>query len=120
MADKLVIDYRRDGFRIAWWLEGDDDFGLYVGESISDDVENGSEKQECIVAENAARKTKGVQFDNNNLCFYWETISNARAALREINAALNAFRANRVNLPWPDWAIKAKADGWKPPKNWKP
>jgi hypothetical protein len=21
---------------------------------------------------------------------------------------------------WPDWAIKAKENGWKPPKGWKP
>lgn len=32
----------------------------------------------------------------------------------------NALKSARDARPWPDWAIAATAEGWKPPRGWKP
>jgi hypothetical protein len=39
----------------------------------------------------------------------------ATAAMKRAREALR-----HIEKPWPEWAVKAKAEGWKPPKNWKP
>jgi hypothetical protein len=47
--------------------------------------------------------------------FYWNTQSGAIRALKAVRAAVEAG-----GEPWPDWSLKAKEAGWKPPKGWRP
>ncbi len=49
--------------------------------------------------------------------FWWESESAARAALAKVKVIAKTLLND---VPWPEWARKALAAGWKPPKGWKP
>ncbi len=48
---------------------------------------------------------------------FWNTASRAKQARSIARMIQKQFESNR---PWPEWALKAKAEGWKPPRGWKP
>lgn len=117
---KLAIDSDQLGiYRIYWWI--DEDLGGCIGEikgSEAEEVEVAKkgdlETWECYVASRVAASSEGQKCDWRG--FYWDTEKAARAAKKQIEIALR----NKPEAPWPDWAVKAKAAGWAPPKGWKP
>lgn len=59
-------------------------------------------------ADYASVHSGGIHFDSST-------------RLREFFAAMKvALKRAHDEMPWPDWATKALAAGWKPPKGWKP
>lgn len=125
MADKLVIDdWSSAHWRIAWFLEEDADTGAHLGETVFTKADLKKEKhpesRDHIAASLAAARSAGVELFEGAYC--WRSKRDVQQALRECNAAIKADRAVRkgTTKTWPDWAIKAKAAGWKPPKKWQP
>lgn len=104
-----TVDTAR-GWAIAWWHEGED--GLCLGENFP------SADHETQVAQ-AAIFEAGLAPERDALMrlWLWDSKKAAFASLRVANAALVAAESDK---PWPDWAQKALAHGWKPPKGWKP
>jgi hypothetical protein len=103
-------------FEIGWYFPDEGEFGAMLGEERYTEADIAKAKpddREVVVAYLAALKTEGVQQGSSRI--FWETRKHASNALRAIKAAV-------VNdeKPWPEWAVKARAEGWKPPKGWKP
>lgn len=48
---------------------------------------------------------------------YWESKGGAARAMRVVRLALREAQEGRQ---WPSWAKQAIAEGWKPPKRWRP
>lgn len=91
---------------VAWDDEGCP--GLWLGEKAND----AEHKAATAAARQVGRHPKA-----SDQPLVWETYSEATKALRAARAAVKAVRDKR---PWPKWAIKAKAEGWRPPRGWKP
>jgi hypothetical protein len=108
MIDRLDIFEDRCEYTIAW--DDDGNPGLLLGETVPKTY------KEHTAATNAARVVGDCEKRRDGV-LVWETITGAKRALRAARAAVKAVQAN---TPWPEWAIKAKAEGWKPPKGWKP
>lgn len=49
--------------------------------------------------------------------FIWPTKTVAARAMRIARLTVRELEEGR---PWPDWARRAIAEGWKPPRRWKP
>lgn len=49
--------------------------------------------------------------------FYWASKGGAARAMRVVRLALLESQEGRQ---WPSWAKQAIAEGWKPPKRWRP
>jgi hypothetical protein len=119
MKPSLQIYEEQYVFRIQWYFPDVDDFGATLGESdfTEEDLKKlkpEDEDRDHIVATIAAGKTPSVQ--KNGRGFFWDTSAAAKKALVAIRAAIKSDDGG----PWPEWAIKAKANGWTPPKGWKP
>lgn len=122
MSEKLVVvDDRWSQYRIQWELEEDMGAVLGEGEYRPAQIEKKlakaktDEDREHLAACLAAAHSKGVEHDSTG--FFWESKSAATAALRLARAQIKACRDNK---PWPDWALQAHAEGWRPPRGWKP
>ena len=105
-----------DGIRIAWFFDEEGDYGAILGEEVytaADLLKSKVEGREHILATVTASLTDGVERDERG--YSWTSIKKARCALKAIKAALK----HDVG-PWPEWAVKAQAEGWKAPKGWKP
>jgi hypothetical protein len=114
--------YDNERPRLAWYLADEDgEMGAVLG-----DVTHGewtlarvaqqatSDAWEFGMAEYTAGRTEGMKRDR--LGYYWDTVTQARKALKVVRAALKrGFQA-----PWPSWATIAQSNGWTPPKGWKP
>lgn len=119
MKDKLVLDQPSDFWRISWEVvvDGSYDIGATLGEGSPEDWEGDPPKSdereewEHWAAQKAASTSRGVERDGNG--FFWESEKDARAAMRIVKEACKQER------PMPEWATKALAAGWKPPKGWK-
>ncbi len=117
MKDKLVLEEDRGGMWRIKWVIAEDDWGdgAVLGEGTAKDWEGPAptsrEDWEHWAAQRAASATAGVERDQNG--FFWESTRDAKAALRVAKEALKQDR------PMPEWATKALAAGWKPPKGWK-
>ncbi len=101
--------------RIRWIV--DDDCGADLGEDVytKEDLDKAdADSRDHILACLTAAQTTGVSRDERG--YYWEGNSHATNAFRLINTALK----NDPGVPWPEWAMRAKAEGWKPPRGWKP
>lgn len=105
----LAID-ERDVFYIAWWLVDEEDFGQYVGEVEPLEPKDKDEWEVKVAYDAVKPLASGTDIRG----FYFKTKRQVAHALLAANRALNQ------DVPWPEWAIKAKAEGWKPPKGWKP
>lgn len=134
MKPRLVITDENDGHGLAWFFPEEEDIGGRIGEwihtdddltAVNEEIRQAAatdtlneelfEKRENIVAALTARDTKNVQTGQFGYC--WPSRAAANTALRLINLALKNLTRD---VPWPEWALKASAAGWKPPKNWKP
>ena len=124
MASKLAIDSGRYGFWIGWWDDEDDMMAgdLRLGEvlpvSPKDSVEDqkGCEEHNFITDE-VRKEVPPDYIDNEAFC--WDTENRVKKALGVARRALKAFKSH-YKKPWPEWALRAHAAGWRPPKGWKP
>lgn len=114
---KLVIEERGHEVRLFWWIPEDGDTGGALGacgeERFRVDCSD-AEKREMAIAFRTARANWAF-LDGEGL--YWETEPAARKALKAIK---DAWRINKSERPWPQWAKDALAAGWKAPKGWSP
>lgn len=107
------IDERR--MELAWYIPELEDFGyVFQNEDKALDEESG------VALEEIRRffKDKGRSFNTGEV-FSFDSMSEARACLRRVNAALWAWK-NLNKEKMPDWAMKAIEAGWSPPKGWTP
>lgn len=119
MVDALIIDWVWDIHQNKVCVIGWDDDG-YVGGILGQDEDDGlgesptdTEEWEHWIASKTARSFEPAHSVGTG--FVWDNEAHAKKALKAIRVALKAG-----NKPVPDWATKALAEGWKPPKNWKP
>jgi hypothetical protein len=118
MTLKLDLDQDSHGYCIAWWDTEDDIEGdLRLGETLSS--EDDGEIADHIYITTELRKIYPPDRIESEV-FYWDSLSSARKALRHARALWKAFKEKKRGRPWPEWAIKAKAEGWVPAKGWKP
>lgn len=119
--DKIVIndgDVNIYGYSLQWFVDGD--LGGFVGDDdySSESLVNAAtrEERETIAASLAVKGADGVEL-RGTYCSYpcFATRKLAELARR---AAMLAVK--NIEQPWPDWALKAKANGWTPAKGWKP
>lgn len=118
MKTRLVVvqearDYYR--WRIQWeFLDEDERDGGYLVQMSDDGLgepPNDREEWEHWAASRAVRETNGYMHDNTGA--YWES---RRLACAARDVAVLAIKQER---PLPEWAKRALAEGWKPPKGWK-
>jgi|GEM_PF-4233254 len=110
----VVVDYAH-GYALQWIV--DDDDGAYVGQSadMSEEVSRKSrDDRETYLAEQAAKSSK-AEAEIVGGIYVWESY---RAADAVRKAAMLAIKTDAAEMP--EWATKALAAGWKPPKGWKP
>jgi len=123
-ADKLVVDEIDGEWRIVWWLD-DDDHGAILGEILYTqedlDREPDQETRDHIAA-SLAVQALGPERGTAYRSFFWEQRSDAVKALAVAKAAIKADRllGKEEHRGWPSWALTALANGWTPPKKWKP
>jgi hypothetical protein len=111
--DKLVIEEGQYGrYRIGWFLADHQEMGVMLGQRLMQQESPPEDRDvwESWMAERTAAETS-PEHDIDG--YYWETKVAATAALRHIREALRQDRS------LPEWAQKALAEGWKPPKGWK-
>lgn len=119
MADRLVIQEDRGYFWIQWQLE-DGELGACLGESPSDGTGKPPKDRgnwEHWVANKTLRDLgarRSSRGSSSSECFTFDERKEALDALRAVKQAMKSA------LPMPDWAVKAAAAGWTPPKGWKP
>ncbi len=114
----LVVREDANGYSIYWEDPKDDmDMGAAVGESYVPDKpvlqQETRDEWEVRVAAEASAPFADEKPKYGGFVFY--TIAKARKAL----AAANSYLLTGEQ-PWPEWAMKAKKEGWTPPKGWKP
>jgi hypothetical protein len=112
--DEMRLEWFEDAYTyfIAW--ADPDGMGLALGEDADRPDCSGDHKAATEAARIATLQTFSVGYLGR---LEWESVSAVKKALRAARAAVKAWRAE---LPMPDWALKATAEGWKPPKGWRP
>lgn len=120
---KLIITDDERFFRLTWFFPDEEDVGGNVGDgpvvtaaNLNQLAKKNREDWEADAASFCAQQTDGVCRDDRGL--FWETRSQAAAALRACKKAI--ADGPPEGHPWPEWATKAASEGWKPPKGWKP
>ena len=106
MSKLDVFDASYYGGAVIAWVCEDGEIGTVLGGS-------GSSDHETQLAE-AAICDSGVNCSSSSRAFVFESERDARRALRAARAAVKAGKV------WPEWATTAVANGWSPPKGWKP
>lgn len=125
--DVLVVVEVGSEYRLQWWLPEDEDYGATVGEGgkaptkgKNTDIEWYTAEVVCFRLYKATPDSDTFGLDGRG--FWWSSKTGATKVLTQIRAetriALQAKGESKEE--WPDWAITAKAAGWKPPKGWKP
>jgi hypothetical protein len=117
MAKSPFIHFEQKYVWRAGWLVNDEEYGeevgLWLGQAPQLEPEDGAEREEWeTYLVDQALKVAGTECDNDG--FFWETESQCKKALKLAREAMKFER------PVPDWAQKAIAAGFKPPKGWKP
>lgn len=107
MSKLDVFDSSYYGGAVIAWVCEDGGIGTVLGE-VGD-----SSDHETRLAEEAIRGS-GIDCGNSSRAFVFESERDARRALRAARAAVKAGKV------WPEWATTAVANGWSPPKGWKP
>lgn len=111
-----IVEYLEFGPFSIGWFDDEDEFisgDLRLGEPCMFDEEHQFVSR--AVGDLAAPSRRG-----SNDEFEWDTIDEARKALRIAGRAWADFKKENPKHDWPDWAIKADAEGWKPPEGWRP
>jgi len=101
-------------YRIAWYFPDEGEIGMRLGEDIKDLNKSGVEADHKE-ASLAVQAIVGVELDSEG--FWWDSKTQAQAALRIAKRAIEELEGS---MPWPEWAKRAEAHGWRPPKGWKP
>ncbi len=109
-GDHLVVeqDLWSGDCTISWLCVDDGEIGGALGEFEDD----GQSKELCKLCREAGGKQK-----QSRTAFLWDDEADAKKALRRIEAGMLAWEDGKS---WPEWALKAKAEGWTPPKGWTP
>jgi hypothetical protein len=99
---------------IAWFLPEEGDFGLVAGqgEGSADLDENSKTVCDTLAKHFADRGWK----HKLGTAYSFESEKYAAEALRLCNVALHCASEQK---PLPDWAAKAIAEGFTPPRGWK-
>lgn len=105
---EIYENWRTETWYIAW-TDAEYGEGLCLGEK-------GHGDEEHVLATKMA-STIGNPTQGANGRLEWPT---AKMAERASIVAKAAVAQHRSGKPWPEWALQAKAAGWKPPKGWKP
>ena len=125
MADKLVVVDSGVFYRIQWELDDGDDMGAFLGQEKQSPPEDfykatsmdrdywAAERAGFQVIQEGDPDTRG----HDSTGFWWESKAQATKALTKVKALMASALSS---VPWPEWAITAQANGWKPPKGWKP
>jgi hypothetical protein len=123
--DSLKVVESDDEYRLKWWISEDEDYGATVGErgelpTEDSDIEWYTAEVVCfrLYKANQDSDTFGLDYQG----FWWSSKVRATKVLTQIHAETQVALSTGKGAenPWPDWAITAKAAGWKPPKGWKP
>lgn len=110
---ELAVFDDSKGYRIGWYFEDEGDFGGMLGEDPNLPAEAPVERaswEHWIANKTAA----SFEPEKDTIGFFWESAAKAKKALRSIKEAM------KTDKPMPEWATMALANGWKPPKSWKP
>lgn len=128
--DRLeVVEDLQGYYRIQWWLPEEEDYGATVGEngkaptkSQSTDIEWYTAEAVCFRLHKAITDDGSDTFGLDSRGFWWSTKPKAAKVLTQILAETKVAlsKGGCAESTWPEWAITAKAAGWKPPKGWKP
>lgn len=99
-------------YRLRWYFPDEDDWGMTLGEDLKDikDAE-----WDHKAASLAVKAMSDVELDSEG--FWWDSKSRAQGALR---VAKQSIKSKSDVKPWPEWALKALEQGWRPPKKWSP
>lgn len=112
-GEYLALDEQQYAVKIAWYFPGDGDFGLYLGNANN----GGDETKAAVSVIRDYFRSHKLDLPSRGSDFEFDSVVKAREVLRLINAALHYRQQNK---PIPEWATKALADGWLPPKGWRP
>lgn len=127
--DKLEVAEDGGMYWISWWLSDVEDYGASLGDDgarcpysreqikAEQDLEKRESMAFVIAAYSIALPSKPYSGHVPHRGFYWESRRDAEAALRQIKAEAKAILQG-AGLP--EWAKTALAQGWKPPRGWKP
>lgn len=99
------------GFQIGWYIPDEGEFGLVIDNDPTIDKDNLLVVQTLI----DFCESNGLEVPSLHKEFVFETKAQAVKALRAVNAKLY-YRKQEL----PEWAKRALAAGWSPPKEWKP
>ena len=110
-------------FYIQWRFE--DEFGGCIGEyepQTSEHVAGEDQDDTDARSANAAARPYAINGETKSTreAFIFADQATANKAATAIRAAFKIDAATRAGLPWPEWAVKANAAGWKPPRGWSP
>jgi hypothetical protein len=118
VKETVALEWDRADLPRIVWICDDGEPGANLGETIysEKDLKDPNADRESlpfIAATIAASKTEGVELREG--AYTWQSDAQARKALKAAKLGMK-----NLDTPWPDWAVKAKAAGWTPPKGWKP
>jgi hypothetical protein len=123
MANTLKIIESENRFCIGWFDTNTNDGGyLRLGEDCRvSKYATAKDKEELdehrAVTKACCSEAPPDQLGDAYNTYYWFTPVKVRKALR---VAKRALKEHRSKKDWPDWARKAQAEGWKPPRGWQP
>ena len=129
MSSWTIQEDDQDGYCIQWYNSDEGDLGAYFGDGDFEFRHTANEgflkphpdedDPDWLEAHNLAVadcKAQGIG-TLTKMGFTFESKSKAQRALALLRSAAKRIKDDK---PWPDWAVKAQAAGWKPPKGWKP
>lgn len=125
--DVLEVVEDDPGYRIQWWIPENEDYGAMIGELGKEPDKAEETDLEWYTAEMVVFKLYRAQPDSDTFGldargFWFASKSGATRVLSQIKVETRAILQGEKGSEksWPEWAVTAKANGWKPPKNWKP
>lgn len=111
----LAIDCHEEGWCIGWELPDGEGIEVYLGELREEDLKD-ADDWDMRAAQEAVQPFADFQDADDYNRFVFGSKRKAQQALKLANEVL--LRGDE--RPWPDWAVKAKAEGWMPPEGWRP
>lgn len=126
--DKLIItadDHAYGPFRISWFLGDEADLGATLGDSLPlakyrhfNKTGTFKSNEDLHVLATILCMTYDAKLPARDIDgFFWEFKTQAKAVLKYVASSMKVISQAKS---WPAWALKAKAAGWTPPKNWVP
>lgn len=127
VKDHLVVAYVPDSyseFQLVWYNAEEGEHGASIGE-YDGDVSDCTDDDDRLfrLAERVVQRladewgADAVYRSSSRIAWQFSSKSKATEALRQIKAEWKALQAA---TPWPEWAVEAVRNGWKPPKGWTP